>query len=265
MLLAIIPTVSSLGGMLRISYKASLLRRSAMSMSSKTPAPNVKRLVLVRHGEVDLAMFNGKKCYYGGVDIPLSAKGRDEAQAAATYLAEKEEITLIWTSPLSRAVFGAERIADVQKVDGVVRHDGFREVDRGDWVGLSEAEIGAETLSKWNKGPDFAPSGGGEALATVAKRVLAARDELLASAPPGSTTCLVSHMWVTRSIVADALGLDTENDTSELQTLDLPTASISVVEYTIDEKDGKTVTQKSVTYVGRKPSTEASAGDKWGG
>ena len=65
-------------------------RRLASTMGagarSTPPAEDVKRLVLVRHGEVDLAMFDGKKCLYGGVDIPLSSKGRDEAAAAAAVL-----------------------------------------------------------------------------------------------------------------------------------------------------------------------------------
>lgn len=50
----------------------------------------VKRLVLVRHGEVDLSKWNGKKVFYGGYDIPLSAQGRREALAASTYIAQHE-------------------------------------------------------------------------------------------------------------------------------------------------------------------------------
>jgi broad specificity phosphatase PhoE len=201
-------------------------RRLASTMGagarSTPPAEDVKRLVLVRHGEVDLAMFDGKKCLYGGVDIPLSSKGRDEAAAAAAVLEGEEDISVLWASPLSRAVYGAERIAERQDGMGrsaaaVVRHDGFREVDRGEWVGQTLEEIGSEEMARWNRDPTFRPGGGAEALADVAARVLAAKDELLARSPWGSTTCLVSHMWVTRSIVGEAIGFDTVKDTARLQ------------------------------------------------
>lgn len=237
-----------------------------MAASSSPPAKDVKRLVLVRHGEVDLAMFDGKKCLYGGVDIPLSAKGRDEAAAAAVLLAAEEDISVMWTSPLSRAVYGAERIAEGQEGmgrsgAGIVRHDGFREVDRGDWVGQSLEEIGADEMQRWNRDPTFRPPGGAEALADVARRVLAAKDELLAQSPWGSTTALVSHMWVTRSIVGQAKGFDTETDTARLQEVDLPTASVSVVEYTRAADGSDAVGSAAVVYTGKKPSLEASVND----
>jgi len=273
-----------------IGLSSSRTRHSIMTMSQ--PGPNVKRLVLVRHGEVDLEMFNGKKCFYGGVDIPLSAKGEAEASAAAAFLSKEEDISVIWTSPLSRAVYGAERIAERQGIDlaDVVRHDGFREVARGDWVGLNEAEVGHDCLARWNRDPAYRPPGGGEALADVAARVLAAKDELLARSPWGSTTTLVSHMWVTRSILGQAMGYDcTLGDTAKLQEIDLPTASVSVVEYTrqVDgggrgggnslDRNGEgegvgsasssdSAVTASVLYSGRKPPVDAaSTGDAWGG
>lgn len=68
-------------------------------------------------------------------------------------------------------------------------------------------------------------------------------------------------MWVTRSILGDALGLDTRLNTGRLQDLDVPTASISVVDYTLVGDSMKATVQ----YIGKKPPVELSAGDKWGG
>ena len=48
----------------------------------------------------------------------------------------------------------------------MVRHSDLREVDRGDWLGKTEMEVGAVAIERWNRGPDFCPPGGGEALAT---------------------------------------------------------------------------------------------------
>ena len=62
--------------------------------------------------------------------------------------------------------------------------------------------------AKWSVRPRTAPPH---------VRRVAAKDELLARSPWGSTTCLVSHMWVTRSIVGEAIGFDTVKDTARLQ------------------------------------------------
>ena len=155
---------------------------------------------------------------YGGIDIPLSTQGEAEAVAAAqTLVGNGEKVDICWSSPLSRAVYGTERIAEAcgLELGAIIKHDGFREVDRGDWVGLSMEEIGAEPWAEWNASPDYREHNG-EALADVAARVLAAKEELLEQSPWGSTTALTSHMWVTRSILADALGYDTKADTSKV-------------------------------------------------
>ena len=155
---------------------------------------------------------------YGGIDIPLSTQGEAEAVAAAkTLVGNGEKVDICWSSPLSRAVYGTERIAEAcgVELDAIIKHDGFREVDRGDWVGLSMEEIGAEPWAEWNASPGYRKHNG-EALADVAARVLAAKEELLEQSPWGSTTALTSHMWVTRSILADALGYDTKADTSKV-------------------------------------------------
>ena len=68
-------------------------------------------------------------------------------------------------------------------------------------------------------------------------------------------------MWVTRSILADALGWDTTGNTAKLQELDVPTASVSVVEYCSDPGS-----PTCVIYMGKKPPVlESTAGDGWGG
>lgn len=239
---------------------------SRLSMSTKVPS-NVKRLILVRHGEVDLSAFAGKKVFYGGADIPLSDQGKHEAELAAAYITESESVQAVWSSPLSRAVFGAERIAVAcgLPVNTVVKKPSFREVDRGAWYGLTENEVGAHALGLWNEGNEVE----GESLPEVARRVLAERDVLLQTVPFGSTTVLVSHLWVTRSIVGDALGYSTKRgETGLLVGLNIPTASISVIDYTrvASGSCGGSGLVSSVRSVGIKPPEKREvAGDKWGG
>ena len=67
---------------------------------------------------------------------------------------------------------------------------------------------------------------------------------------------------MTKSILADALGHDLETD-AEIAWPDVPTASISILEYT-QRPDGNL--DKKVESVGVKPELlESSSGDAWGG
>lgn len=54
----------------------------------------------------------------------------------------------------------------------MVRHASFAEVARGDWLGQTMEAIGPEAFARWTRDPLYAPPGGGEALATVARRVV---------------------------------------------------------------------------------------------
>ena len=52
---------------------------------------------------------------YGGHDVPLSANGMREAEAAAAkILSDGEQVDGVLSSPLSRAAYGACRIAEAQ-------------------------------------------------------------------------------------------------------------------------------------------------------
>ena len=68
---------------------------------------------------------------------------------------------------------------------------------------------------------------GGEGFCDLASRVLAQRDAMLADefVPCGGAGVIVSHMWVTRAVVGEALGEPNP------MKVDIPTASISIVDY----------------------------------
>ena len=53
---------------------------------------------------------------------------------------------------------------------------------------------------------------------TVKNRVMGALNEIVKSTPDGEVTCVVSHLWVTRSMISDALGLDP----SKMNEVDIP-------------------------------------------
>ena len=82
----------------------------SISMSHRLPSlsPHLRRLYLVRHGEV-IPPGGVHGVHYGDMDVPLSDLGKMEAKAAAKFL-EGYDIKGVFSSPLSRAVYGAEQI-----------------------------------------------------------------------------------------------------------------------------------------------------------
>ena len=218
-------------------------------------APDARRLILVRHGAVNreraVPKIKPGGFYGGNVDVPLSDTGEAEALAAANRIAADhlDEVKLIWSSPMRRALFGARAagtalaVAAAEKMGGgwqapmeIQTFEAFREIDRGPigkgWTDLTADEIEARD------GPDamlkfamesvpgaFRAINGGEGFCDLRSRVLEQRDAMLDSLQPGDAGIIVSHMWVTRAIVGEALAEPNP------MNVDIPTASISVVDY----------------------------------
>jgi broad specificity phosphatase PhoE len=207
-----------------------------------------KRLFLVRHGEV-INPGGDRPVYYGAMDVPLSKVGEEEAKAAAEYL-RRFDLDVVVTSPLSRAVYGAELVLARQKrskkrnstvaasaatpappppsSEGIIlTMEGFRELDRGSWCGKTKDEIGPDIMSRFDACDESVTPEGGESYPTLRGRVLTARDEVLAGVPPGGSAAIVSHLQVTRCILSDALGVPT----SEMARLKVSTASVTCIDY----------------------------------
>ena len=66
------------------------------------------RIVLIRHGETDWNLVNR---VLGRTDMPLNETGKMQAAECAKRIRENVDISVIYTSPLSRAVMTAEAIA----------------------------------------------------------------------------------------------------------------------------------------------------------
>jgi len=177
--------------------------------STKVPDDSI-RVFLVRHGAVDLTtpgMTFPKNCFYGGHNVPLSAYGEAEARAAAVMLAD-EKLDMVFASPLSRAAYGGERVAEKHGLK-IVLDDRFKEVQRGRWLGKTREQINAEyagDLDNFAKDPEWNEHGG-ETYRGLSVRVLSGLDAMLLAAREAKATkiALVSHMWVTKSIVSTPL------------------------------------------------------------
>ncbi|MGW3624159.1 bifunctional RNase H/acid phosphatase [Streptomyces sp. NPDC000880] len=186
--------------------------------------------VLLRHGETPLTpekRFSGS----GGSDPSLSPAGLRQAEAVAAALAARGTIQEIVGSPLQRCRETAEIIAARLNLD-VRIEDGLRETDFGAWEGLTFAEVReryGDDLNAWLASAKVAPTGGGESFATVARRVSATRDKLIARYA-GRTVLLVTHVTPIKTLVRLALGAPPES----LFRMELSAASLSAVAYYAD-------------------------------
>ena len=92
----------------------------------------MRKIYLIRHGKPDFP--GGKRLCLGRTDIPLGALGRMQACLLGQEL--KGRVSRVFSSPLSRAVQTAQAICpDVNVLPGL------RELDAGDWDGLTFDEI----------------------------------------------------------------------------------------------------------------------------
>jgi broad specificity phosphatase PhoE len=162
------------------------------------------RIHLCRHGEVDKAW---RSRIYGASDVALADAGKARFDAIADDLA-RIEFAAIYASDLERAKDGAGRIAAACRLE-VVIDPRLREIDRGEWVGLTLDEI----EERWPGGVDAYladPNGyaghGGETHRDLADRVWPVLEEL-ADRHVGEQVLVVCHGQLMRAVVARALGI----------------------------------------------------------
>jgi probable phosphoglycerate mutase len=213
--------------------------------------PTGKRLFLVRHGEV-INPGGDRPVYYGAMDVPLSPLGEKEAKAAGIYLKGLDaEIDLVVSSPLARAIYGAERVLEQQSTlaePDVLVLEGFKELDRGSWCGKTKDEIGEEMMARFDACDESVTPEGGESYPFLKERVLKARDTVLEKLSPGRAAVIVSHLQVTRSILSEAVGIPTE----EMTNLKVATASVSCIDYDVGDSVSQPTTQ-TVRFQSFKP------------
>jgi broad specificity phosphatase PhoE len=155
----------------------------------------LNRIVLVRHGET---LGQSSVRYYGRTDVGLSDRGREQARQAALAL-PGDAFPLVLTSPLARAWQSARIVAPRSRM---LLLDELREVDFGEWEGLTAEEIRARDPIRYEdwkrRGPGFAYPGG-EPVADFQARVDRAVSCMAASGL--SSILVVGHKGVIRAIV----------------------------------------------------------------
>jgi 2,3-bisphosphoglycerate-dependent phosphoglycerate mutase len=148
----------------------------------------VPKLHLIRHGETD---WNREGRIQGLSDPPLSARGREQAQALAEALGARP-IDALWSSDLRRALETAEplaaRLGLELRVSAALRERDFG-VNEGRVADEVAAELGTLAGTAWHGPDDRHPEG--ESLRELYERVAAFLDALLAE-PPADEVALVT-------------------------------------------------------------------------
>jgi broad specificity phosphatase PhoE len=181
------------------------------------------RLLLARHGE---SMWNAERRFQGSTDVPLSARGRAQAQALTRGL-RPYRVRAAYASPFRRARETAELALQGTGVPVVVL-DELRELSLGQWEGCTVEEIRArdgDPYVAWLRAPHDCPPPGSEPLPVVSERVRAAVDRIAAAHPNGDDVLVVAHGGVISVYACHLLGCSFNS----LWRLRVDNASLTVV------------------------------------
>ena len=157
---------------------------------------------LIRHGATE---WNLNKRAQGQADIALTDRGRVQAKEVAAALSPFK-LDAVYSSDLVRAVDTAKAIAEEQNLE-VATDPAFREIDQGEWTGLSVKEIQRRWPDLWGEARHYSTRPGGEAPQQVRRRALEGLKRV-AEAHPGGSVAIVSHGGTMRWLVAEAFGYD---------------------------------------------------------
>ncbi|MBX3063280.1 MAG: histidine phosphatase family protein [Anaerolineae bacterium] len=162
-------------------------------------------ITMIRHGETDWNV-NGR--WQGQAPVPLNNLGREQARITAEFLATNgHRYDRILASDLSRAFHTAQAI--VEQIGGEIERDTrLREIDLGEWQGLTNAEVEAwdgERLKLVRADTLNAVRPGGESWAQVGARAYTCICDC-AKQKHGQRILVVSHGGTIRAIL-NHLGL----------------------------------------------------------
>ncbi len=179
------------------------------------------KLILVRHGQ---SLWNLEDRFTGWVDVPLTAKGREEATAAGLKLAEYS-IDVAYTSNLARAQNTLALILEsMGKQLPIIKDEALNERHYGDLQGLNKKrtteQYGEEQVHIWRRSYNVPPPNG-ESLEMTAARTLPFFERcILGDIAQGKDVLVVAHGNSNRSIVMKLDNLTQE----EVLNLNLGTA-----------------------------------------
>lgn len=159
-------------------------------------------ILLVRHGQTD---WNAERRWQGHADPPLNELGRTQAQELAAAVTGRG-LSAIYSSDLRRAQETAQIVGAAVELP-VTRDPELREIDVGEWSGLTSADIEV----RYPAGFERHRAGGdgwerGETHAAMQRRIVEAATRI-AAGHDGETVLLVIHGGTIRALLAHAEGV----------------------------------------------------------
>jgi broad specificity phosphatase PhoE len=180
------------------------------------------KIHLIRHMQTDWNVL-GK--LQGVTDTDLSDLGKEKAIELVQRF-DIENVHAIYSSDKIRTKFLATRLADKLNLELCIDDD-FREVNVGDWTGLTWPEIQVkykDFLVEWFKDNEFMPMPNGESYAQLLQRVENALNKAVDRAK--GDIVVVTHGAVIRALVCKVRGIplrsrgDFDIDNGSITTID---------------------------------------------
>lgn len=186
------------------------------------------KVFLVRHGVTD---WHREGRVLGQRDIPLIPEGIAQAEAVADALASLAIADVI-SSPLVRAVQTAEIIGKRFGIQ-VARDPRFVDFRVGRWEGMSYAEISASPeYQRFIADPMSERIPGGESMADIRKRAVAALEQSLEDSPAGVGLVIVTHAGIIRVLLTHYAGSNPAN----YHRIRVSPGSVSVLSFSDDRE-----------------------------
>lgn len=161
------------------------------------------RIILTRHGHVEGI---DPPRYRGRDDLPLTERGRRQAERLGKALSRRGGIDRIFTSPLSRCVDTGRIVADQLARDSTIL-PGLTDLDYGDWTGRLHADVKAgepERYALWWTAPHLMRPPGGESLQELCARIADVIREVIGRS---ETVLLVGHNSSNRAALLTLMDL----------------------------------------------------------
>ncbi len=179
-------------------------------------------LIFVRHGYSEA---NEKNIFAGITDVPLTNIGKQQAELTAKFLSQYA-IDVLYSSNLKRAMQTAQPIAEQTGLP-IIPNEQLREMDLGEWEELPFEAVMQHYPTEyelWVGNVDNAYAPGGESIAQLRKRMVAAVEKLVTK-HRGKTVCMVTHAEALRMLFPAWTG-------ARLADVPyVPNSSVTVVEY----------------------------------
>lgn len=149
-------------------------------------------ILLIRHGQTD---WNVEKRIMGHHPIPLNETGILQARKLAEYL-KPHSLDKIYTSPHLRAMQTAKYITEDRNLE-LVEANEIREIEHGEWVGKTFAEIRAlPAYVPYYSAPHLPMGKTGESLENVRLRGAAFIDKIRQEIGQGRVALVTHADWI---------------------------------------------------------------------